>query len=338
MKAWFEKKVLHFKTPAGTSRGVMRDKLSWYLCIEENGIIGQGECSIIEGLSPDFTTTEKYEQELQALCDAIGTYFNDTELLKHSSSLLFGLEQAKLDYNNGGKRIYFDNAFAKGKLRIPINGLIWMGSIEAMADQVGKKISENYSCLKFKIGALDFENELSLLAKIRTNHPDLTIRVDANGSLPIATAQKLLKELALLGIHSIEQPIASGKWTEMATLCKNATLPIALDEELIGITDLEEKIKLLETIQPQYIILKPSLHGGFQGCSEWIALAEARNIGWWITSALESNLGLEAICQFVGEYETTIPQGLGTGGLYTNNIESDLAIENGEIYYKMGKH
>ena len=335
MKAWFEKKVLHFKTPAGTSRGVMQAKLSWYLCIEENGIIGKGECSIIEGLSPDFTSIAQYESALQIICANVNTYFMQPQLLAKQSSLFFGLEQAILDFNTGGKRIYFDNAFATGKLRIPINGLIWMGSIEAMADQVGKKISENYSCLKFKIGALDFENELSLLAKIRTNYPDLTIRVDANGSFPIATAQNLLKRLSVLGIHSIEQPIAPGNWTEMATLCKNTTIPIALDEELIGITDLEEKIELLEAIQPQYIILKPSLHGGFQGCAEWIALAEARNIGWWITSALESNLGLEAICQFVGAYETNIPQGLGTGGLYTNNIESDLAIENGEIYYKL---
>lgn len=338
MNARFHYHPLTFKRPAGTSRGVLSVKHSWIIELEDNGIIGKGECSIIPDLSCDFSSNERYENELQNLCDGInvGSIHPDnwTRLLNEHPSLLFGIECAYLDLQNGGKQVYFDNGFSRGEIAIPINGLIWMGDENFMQAQVEEKIEGGFNTIKMKIGAIDWETELTILKGIRQRFSaeQITLRVDANGGFSVEQAPKLLQELAALNIHSIEQPIRSNQWTEMAVLCKKTPCPIALDEELIGIHTFAEKEQLLQEIQPQYIILKPSLHGGINGCREWIEIAEQRNIAWWMTSALESNIGLKAICEFTAEFNNKLPQGLGTGGLYTNNSPSKLTVKNGTIF------
>ena len=339
MKASFKKHTFYFKRPSGTSRGVLTEKHSWFIeLFEENNpsIKGIGECSIIPGLSPDFVDFESYEIKLNEVCLNLEKYTSNFDLLNEFPSILFGLETALLDLQNGGKQIIFNNSFSSGDRRIPINGLIWMGDADFMQEQIEQKLAEGFSCLKMKIGAIDFESELKILESIRNRFSSdkITLRVDANGAFPPSEALSKLERLSEFDIHSIEQPIRQGQWAEMKQLCTETKVPIALDEELIGITALGDRKNLLDTIQPQFIILKPSLHGGITGCKEWISLAEERSIPWWITSALESNIGLNAVCQFTGEYANNLPQGLGTGGLYTNNIESNLTIENGEIYLK----
>jgi o-succinylbenzoate synthase len=333
MKLRFTKKTFEFKRPSGTSRGILTEKHAWFLEIwNENDpeTIGLGECSIIPGLSPDFHSFEQYEAKLDALC--ADPLIDLTEW----PSIKFGLECALLDLKHGGKRIYFHNDFTQGKRKLLINGLVWMGDANFMQAQIEQKLQEGFTTIKMKIGAIDFETEVALLRSIRDRYSkeQITLRVDANGAFSSDDAMKKLTVLAELDIHSIEQPIQQGQWNEMHELCKNTPLPIALDEELIGINDRSKKIELLETIQPQYIILKPSLHGGITGTQEWIELAETRNIPWWITSALESNLGLDAICQLTAEYQNELPQGLGTGSLYTNNLPSDLTVQNGYIFKK----
>jgi o-succinylbenzoate synthase len=339
MKATFKKHTFYFKRPSGTSRGVLTEKHSWFIEIYDElqpEVKGIGECSVIPGLSPDFIDFDSYEKQLVHVCSDIDTFASNFNLLENFPSILFGLETALLDLKNGGKKLIFQNSFSKSERRIPINGLIWMGDADFMQEQIEQKLAEGFSCLKMKIGAIDLESELKILESIRNRFSSdkITLRVDANGAFSPTEALNKLQQLSDFEIHSIEQPIQQGQWNEMKQLCEKTTVPIALDEELIGINSTTEKINLLETIQPQYIILKPSLHGGITGCKEWISLAEERSIPWWITSALESNIGLNAVCQFTGEYQNNLPQGLGTGGLYTNNIESNLTIENGEIYLK----
>ncbi len=336
LEASFEKRVFDFKRPGGTSRGVMTQKKAWFISIWDSRnpqIIGLGECSIIEGLSPEYENDEHYEAQVQSCVKHINEFANDLDKLKQMPSIFFGLEMALLDLKNGGKRLYFDTDFYHGKSNIPINGLIWMGEPKFMSEQIDEKLAQGFSCIKMKIGAIDFDQEISLLEGIRKdyNKHQITLRVDANGAFTSEDAPEKLKRLADLDIHSIEQPIKPRQWVEMNSLCESNYLPIALDEELIGIYDLDEKKRLLDEVKPQYIILKPSLMGGFKGTSEWINLAVERNIPWWITSALESNIGLDAIAQFTSKYGVTLPQGLGTGSLYTNNIESTLIIEKGHI-------
>ncbi len=336
IEASFEKRVFDFKRPGGTSRGVMTQKKAWFISIwdsRSSQIIGIGECSIIEGLSPDYENDQQYEAQVKKCVENINEFANDLDKLKQMPSIFFGLEMALLDLKNGGKRLFYDTDFYHGKSNIPINGLIWMGEPKFMSEQIDEKLAQGFSCIKMKIGAIDFDQEINLLEGIRKdyNKDQITLRVDANGAFTPEDATEKLRRLAQLDIHSIEQPIKSRQWVEMNSLCKSNHLPIALDEELIGIYDLEEKKRLLDEVQPQYIILKPSLMGGFKGTSEWIDLAEERNIPWWITSALESNIGLDAIAQFTSKYKVTLPQGLGTGSLYTNNIESTLIIEKGHI-------
>ncbi len=333
IKAKFHKRTFHFKKPSGTSRGILTEKHAWFIEVwEENtpAVVGIGECSIIPDLSPDFIDFESYEDKLTEVCANLSTE------LQGWPSILFGVECALLDLKNGGKRIYFENAFSRGEQKIPINGLIWMGSEEFMQEQIEEKIAAGFSVIKMKIGAIYFDTELKILKSIREkfSKEKLTLRVDANGAFSPEEALNKLQKLANLAIHSIEQPIKKGQYLAMNQLCKRSPLDIALDEELIGINSTEEKTKLLDSIQPPFIILKPSLHGGISGCKEWIELAEERGIDWWMTSALESNIGLNAICQFVGEYDISLPQGLGTGALYTDNIESDLVVENGMIFRK----
>jgi o-succinylbenzoate synthase len=336
LEAKFEKRIFTFKRPSGTSRGVLTEKKAWFITIWDTKnptIQGVGECSIIPKLSPDYESDQLYEKKVSEVCESIENYAKNPDQLKEFPSIYFGLEMALLDYKNGGKRKYFDTPFYRGESSLPINGLIWMGEPEFMEEQIQEKLSAGFSCIKMKIGAIDFEEELRLLKMIRENHSadKITLRVDANGAFAPSDALDKLNQLAKYEIHSIEQPIKQGKWEEMYTLCQKTPLPIALDEELIGHYTLEEKQAVLDKIKPHFIIFKPSLIGGFKGTQEWIDLAESRNIPWWITSALESNIGLDAIAQFTSQFDIQLPQGLGTGSLYTNNIESDLVVENGSI-------
>lgn len=340
MKASFRYTPLEFKRPAGTSRGTLLIKHSWLLEIEENGIIGTGECSIIPDLSPDFTSLEDYERKLAEvvaqITSGVLTLDNASHLLNTCPSVLFGVECAFLDLKNRGHKVYFENEFSKGNQAIDINGLVWMGDETFMQTQIEEKLKTGFSTIKMKIGAIDFETEFALLKNIRSRFSNdiITLRVDANGAFTPSEATIILNRLADLDIHSIEQPIKAGQWNEMKQLCASTPTPIALDEELIGIYSKEQKIDLLDTIQPQFIILKPSLHGGISGTREWIQLAEERHIAWWMTSALESNIGLKAICELAAEYQNPLPQGLGTGSLYVSNFESRLTVENGKIFIR----
>lgn len=331
MQASFEKRTFYFKRPSGTSRGVLKEKYAWFITIwhsEKPGIKGIGECSVIPGLSPDFIDFESYESKLANVCADL-----DQDLTEWPS-IKFGVESALLDLKNGGTGRIFENAFSRGDLKIPINGLVWMGEKSFMQEQIDTLLDKGFKTIKMKIGAIDFQEELELLHYIRTKYSadEITLRVDANGAFTPKQALEKLNALSEFAIHSIEQPIMAGQISELADLCKNSPISIALDEELIGINTFEEKTDLLATIKPAYIILKPSLHGGISGTKEWIEIAESQNIDWWMTSALESNIGLNAICQLTAEYNNPLPHGLGTGSLYTNNVPSSLQVENGMIF------
>lgn len=335
----FQHKTLKFKKPATTSRDTLKTKDTYYFelwneCCPD--ITGIGECSPIWGLSPE--TKEELEETLEKVIESPDYYLTNLNLLDNFPTVRFGLEMAQKDWAEGGKRILFPSDFTDKKTPIPINGLIWMGSLEEMETQIEEKLASGFDCIKLKIGSLDFEKEFDLIASIREKYSSeiIEIRVDANGAFSGRNPLEKLERLATLSLHSIEQPIRQGNWKEMKDLCKVTPLPIALDEELIGVTKLEDKRNLLVTIRPQYIILKPSLLGGFHHCDEWIALAEELNIGWWATSALESNIGLNAIAQWVFMKRNSMYQGLGTGKLYNNNIKSPLEIIAGALVYNKG--
>jgi len=333
MTASYIRYLLEFKRPSGTSRGVLHEKETFILEVEEHGKKGIGECAIFRGLS--FDDRPDYEQKLQWLCENIDQdyqYLKD-ELIEFPS-IWFGYEQAVLNLKYGD-RLYFPSEFTEGISAIVINGLIWMGDIQYMEEQILEKLGKGFHCIKLKIG-VDWESEHAILQKLREkfSKDQLELRVDANGGFTREKAEIVLQQLADLDIHSIEQPIKAGNWHDMAILCAKTPTPIALDEELIGITDPVEKKKLLETIKPHYIILKPALVGGFAGSNEWISLAEEQNIGWWITSALESNIGLNAIAQYTFTKKNPMPQGLGTGSLFVNNFESSLDLRNEFLYFK----
>ena len=336
LHASFEAHTLLFRKPSGTSRGILTEKKLWLLKLwsTDAAQAGTGECSVIPGLSPDYANDQQYEAALQELVSAPLRYLANPHLLAHQPSLLFGLETAYLDWKNGGKQQLFDNPFTRGERSIPINGLIWMGEEAFMHQQIEDKLAQGFSCIKMKVGAIDFDSEIALLRSIRQRYSseEIILRVDANGAFLPEEADEKLERLAALDIHSIEQPLAAGQHAAMKALCARTPLPIALDEELIPVTATAERKALLEEIRPQYIILKPSLHGGLSGCIEWIGLADELGIPWWITSALESNIGLNAIAQFAGNYDPVIPQGLGTGGLYTSNFEPYFPIEQGELH------
>ena len=334
MKAIFEKKTFQFKVPSGTSRGVLTEKHSWLITIFNQNKKGIGECSIIPGLSPDFIDFKQYEIKLLEVCTRIEYFSNHLEELKDYPSILFGVETGLLNMNHNTPMVFFQNSFTKGELKIPINGLVWMGSSSFMLYQVNEKIKEGYKCIKIKVGAINFEQECEVIKSIRNvfSEKEIEIRLDANGAFSESEVFDKLEYLSRFGIHSIEQPIKQGNWELMKEIVEKSPIPIALDEELIGVTSLEDKRLLLETIRPNYIILKPSLHGGLVGTTEWIQCTKEVGIQWWITSALESNIGLSAICQFVSEFCLDLPQGLGTGSLYTNNINSNLVVSNGYIF------
>ena len=328
IKASYFPYQLEFKKPSGTSRGILTYKKIWIVKLwnEENPeVFGLGECNPLVGLSID--DRDDFEEELKKICENINDFI-DVELYEFPS-IRFAIETAHKDLMNGGKRILFDNEFSRGEKGIVINGLVWMGSKEEMSKQIADKIEQGFKCIKLKIGAIDFETELALLKSIRDQYSesDIEIRVDANGAFTAHDALKKLEHLAKFKLHSIEQPIKQGQVEVMAKLCKVTPLAIALDEELIIHQRKDEKEILLKEIQPQYIILKPSIVGGWKASEEWIASAEKLNINWWITSALESNIGLNAIAQWTAELKTKTPQGLGTGGLYTNNFDSKLKIK-----------
>ncbi|MGQ1945315.1 o-succinylbenzoate synthase [Ornithobacterium rhinotracheale] len=332
MRAFFNKYTLIFKRAGGTSRGVLHTKSTYFIYIENEGFTAMGECNLFEGLSAD--DVPEYEQVLTQVCQEITEQKTfDWEKYRKFPSIQFGVEQAMLSLKHRKQEFLFNNAFSRAEKGIQINGLIWMGSVEFMQEQIKEKLAQGFSCIKIKIGT-NWQEEKAILKQLRQQFSaeDLELRVDANGAFSFEQAQEVLQDLAELKIHSIEQPIKAGNWEQMAKLCQITPTPIALDEELIGVFDFEQKADLLQKIKPQYIILKPALVGGFQGSREWVQLAEQQNIAWWITSALESNVGLNAIAQFTAEFDNDLPQGLGTGGLFTNNIAADLAVRGEKLW------
>ncbi len=334
IKATFKKYILQFKLPGGTSRGVLHTKETYFLKIIDDQNTGIGECAVFKGLSAD--DRPDYEEKLQWLCDHIHL---DKDLLLHEliefPSIQFGLEQALLSIISKDTFELFPSDFTNGNDSIAINGLIWMGNRSFMQKQIKEKLKAGFTTIKLKIGAIDFHTELDLLKSIRNDFPanEIELRVDANGAFHPNEALEKLKQLSEFQLHSIEQPIKAGQWEKMEDLCKKTPLSIALDEELIGVFKRSDKERMLQRINPQYIILKPSLIGGFQGTDEWIELANKYGIDWWITSALESNIGLNAIAQYTYIQQNKLPQGLGTGGLFTNNCISPLTVKNGVLFY-----
>ncbi|MGJ5641062.1 o-succinylbenzoate synthase [Formosa sp. S-31] len=335
MTAEYYKYILDFKRPSGTSRGVLTTKETWFIHLKDGNKTGIGECGILRGLSVDDRTD--YEDRLRWACSNIHVGLEVLlDALTEFPSIQFGLETAfKSLESELSSFVLFPSKFTSGKEYIPINGLIWMGDEAFMKAQIKEKIEAGFSCIKMKIGAINFETELNLLQSIRKEFSvsDIELRVDANGAFTPDSALEKLKRLSDWDLHSIEQPIKAGQASEMARLCEETPLGIALDEELIGVFETQDKQLLLDTIKPQYIILKPSLIGGFKGSDTWINLAEDRNIGWWITSALESNIGLNAIAQYTFTLKNNMPQGLGTGSLFTNNFDSPLRVKNGTLQY-----
>ena len=334
MKASFFPYRLEFKQASGTSRGILKTKETWFIKIEDEHATGFGECGMFRGLSCD--DRPDFESKLKWVCHHIDLGLEQLVIeLIDFPSIQFGLEMAFLDLLSDSSNVLFPSKFTSGKASIPINGLIWMGDEQFMKSQIRSKIDAGFNCLKIKIGAIDFDTELSLIKAIRKEYDVETIelRVDANGAFSPLEAMEKLKRLSDFNLHSIEQPIRQGQHDAMAKLCAHAPLPIALDEELIGIHDVTKRGLLLQTINPQYIILKPTLIGGFSGSQSWIDLAEKQSVDWWITSALESNIGLNAIAQWTYQLNVNRPQGLGTGALYTNNIEAPLKIDNGRLIY-----
>ena len=333
-------KILHFRQPAGTSRGVYTTRHSYYLHLtdEDNpGVEGVGECATLPDLSCD--AIPEYERILHAVCDMFcSTGKINFDMLRPYPSILFGLESALAQYEAGGNAMLYDTPFGRGEEGIPINGLVWMGSFEEMSVRLDEKLEQGFHCVKLKIGAIDFEKEIALIEKIRGRYgrEQIELRVDANGGFSPADALDKLRRLAEYDIHSIEQPIKQHQWADMARLCRESPLPIALDEELIGVNMPSMKEALLDTIRPQYIILKPSLHGGMHGAQEWITMARQRGIGSWITSALESNVGLNDIAHFSAKVygpHITMPQGLGTGLLFTDNIPMPIEIKGDKLWF-----
>ncbi len=337
LKAEYRKRTLRFKEPAGTSRGTLTEKPSWFLFVhdEEDPMTqGVGECSLIPGLSPEWNS--QLEEKLEEVCAHVDEQAHYIETgLQEYPALRFALEIALQDLYKGGSKQLFPSAFTSGAKPIPINGLIWMDKPERMEEQIERKIAEGFDCIKLKIGARDWEAERGLLEKIRERYgaEEVQLRVDANGAFSKDEAFTVLKELKELSVHSVEQPIKPGSPEAMAELCRKGAIPVALDEELIGVNEVDAKRALIEKIRPQYLILKPSLVGGFKGGSEWLDLAHEFGIGWWMTSALESDIGLNAIAQWCYKFKNPFHQGLGTGELFEENVGSPLKVANGVLWY-----
>ena len=351
LRTSIHKKAFQFNFEARTSRGLMKERLSWFIRIwddQRTEIFGLGECAPLEGLSKE--TPEQIDvmlDEWQAKVNSLSLklpagvgslkslheYLSINQILPHVSAITFGVETAILDLINGGSRLIFNNGFYKGS-PIPINGLVWIGGLDYMLQQIDIKIKDGFRCIKIKVGRLNFEKECDILQYIRRKYyrENIVVRLDANGAFKPEEAKFKLMDISRFGVHSIEQPLRPGA-LEMQQLCIDSPIPIALDEELIGADTLTDKKALLERIKPAFIVLKPSLHGGLLSCVEWIQVAEQQQIGWWITSALESSIGLNAIAQFTMEYPIKLPQGLGTGTIYENNFESPLQVDKGTLFY-----
>lgn len=334
MRLAFAPYLLHFNEPGGTSRGVLTEKPTFFIKVYDEKApehFGIGEAAVFPGLSPE--ADGKYVLKLTELLAnvAIGI---PTDLSCHSS-IQFGFEQALFDYSNGCRGLYFPSAFTEGRGEIEINGLIWMGDFDKMIERIDAKVNQGFHCLKLKIGAIDWKREAEMIEYVRRRYreKELMIRVDANGGFTMDNVFPRLKKLADLGVHSIEQPIPSGNEELMAFLCKESPLPIALDEELIGKNTVKERRQMLDVIKPHYIILKPALCGGFSGGNEWISLATERGIGWWVTSALESNVGLDAISQWTAFIGAQGPQGLGTGGVFADNFVTPVSLDGDRLRY-----
>ena len=344
LKVTVSERTLHFKQPAGTSRGVYTTRKSWFVHLSDGEREGVGECAPLPDLSCD--ARPDYAEVLEKMCEEFcQTGEINYERWRDYPSMLFGLETALLSLRSHlspltshPSPLLFDTAFSRGEVGIPINGLVWMGSYEEMLKRMEEKLEKGFRCVKLKIGAIDFDQELDLIKRIRERFSfhEVELRLDANGAFPYEEALYKLELLSQYAIHSIEQPIRQGQWAYMAELCRELPLPIALDEELIGVNDPEMKRHMLNIIKPRYIILKPSLHGGMQGCREWIETARDMGIGSWITSALESNIGLNAIAQFASDVygdDIRMPQGLGTGQLFTDNIPMPLEIIGDQLFF-----
>lgn len=339
-------RAFHFKQPAGTSRGVYTERRSWLVTISDGERCGVGECAPLPDLSCDALSPSEYTKVLRKFCDRVEqTGEIGYEAMRDYPSMLFGIETALLSFQKSSSsvlssHILFDTPFSRGEVGIPINGLVWMGSYEEMLQRMEEKLEQGFRCVKLKVGAIDFDQELDLVKRIRErfSYHDVELRLDANGGFKPDEALYQLELLSQYAIHSIEQPIRQKQWSLMAELCREAPLPIALDEELIGVNDPETKRLMLRIIKPRYIVLKPSLHGGMMGCREWIQIAKEEGVGSWITSALESNIGLNAIAQFCSEIygdDITFPQGLGTGQLFTDNIPMSLEIRGDKLWLSM---
>ena len=370
-KIEISERTLHFKQPAGTSRGVYTTRHSYYLTLtsdEMPGVEGVGECATLPDLSCD--AKPEYEMTLRQVCQMVEQMGRiPYDMIRAYPSITFGLETAFASFFDEAKKKLgamnlsegktsveilkeagvsvpmgmenlvnlFDSPFGRGEEGITINGLVWMGTYEEMLARLEEKLQAGFHCVKLKIGAIDFFKELDLIKRIRDVYTkeQVELRVDANGGFLPENAMSQLEALAKYDIHSIEQPIKQHQWPKMAQLCRETPLPIALDEELIGVNVRSMKEALLDTIRPQYIILKPSLHGGIYGCNEWIQLASQRGIGSWITSALESNIGLHAIAHYAAKVygpNVEMPQGLGTGQLFTDNIPMPLEIRGDKLF------
>ncbi|MFI5203631.1 MAG: o-succinylbenzoate synthase [Flavobacteriales bacterium] len=335
-KLKIKKHTLNFAFPAGTSRGLMHKKDTWYVLlsdIEKPGVVGMGECSPIWGLSPE--KEEEYEEKLNELSSRIEQFdFYLRTGLAGFPSIRFGLETALLDFYSSGKHILFPTDFTKGNTGIRINGLVWMGEPEKMLSDALDKVNAGYTCIKIKIGTHDWQEEEKIIRALREKAGNtIEIRVDANGAYSLQEAKQVMKRCAAYNVHSIEQPVKQGNISDMKALVAEKSVPVALDEELIGVISTSQRNELLKEIKPSYIVIKPSLVGGLAATREWINLAEEQGIKWWITSALESNIGLNAIAQFAATINPAIAQGLGTGKIYTNNIPSPLEIKGDRLFY-----
>ena len=333
MKLSWQPYTLHFKRPSGTSRGLLHKKTSYFLRLEEGDLVGLGECGLLKGLSVD--DRPDYEDRLRSLQEEVATAgIPALEELKEWPSIRMGLEMARRDLK-APAHVLFPSEFTEGLERQPINGLIWMGDPTFMRAQADDLLARGFMVIKLKIGAIDWETELKLLRYLRGRYgpAQLQLRVDANGAFAPGEALAKMEQLDELRVHSIEQPIAKGQWEYMARLCQQSPLPVALDEELIGVHDRAAQIEMLERIKPRFLILKPSLLGGFAACEQWIELAEERGIAWWVTSALESNYGLSAIAQWNYTLHNSMASGLGTGSLFTNNFPAPLHMVRGTVAY-----
>ena len=345
IKVDVSERVFHFKQPAGTSRGVYTERKSWFVTVTNGDRSGVGECAPLPDLSCDALPDDIYKNVLEKFCREVEQAGEiPYEPMRDYPSMLFGLETAMLSLEDKDSSLFtlhsslFNTPFTRGEVGIPINGLVWMGTHDEMLQRIEDKLSQGFHCVKLKVGAIDFDSELDLVKHIRQrfSHHDVELRLDANGGFSPDEALYRLELLSQYAIHSIEQPVRQKQWALMAELCRDAPLPIALDEELIGVNNPDTKRQMLRIIKPAYIVLKPSLHGGMMGCREWIDIARDEGIGTWITSALESNVGLNAIAQFCSDVygpDITFPQGLGTGQLYTDNIPMPLEIRGEKLWF-----